>query len=163
MTHYPNIAITNEYGFPVDEARLFDAAVQVMAQHEIDPMYGVTIVVTDDLTSHRLNWQFREVDAPTDVLSFPAEAPSAEVLEEIGEEAAYMGDLIIAFPYATAQAEREGYNADDGFMLLVVHGMLHLIGYDHDTPDNRASMWAAQDHALLALGISPEIVPTLEG
>ncbi|MFN8564627.1 MAG: rRNA maturation RNase YbeY [Anaerolineae bacterium] len=74
----------------------------------------------------------------------------------------YLGDLVIAYPYAAAQAQREGHALDDSLALLVVHGTLHLLGYDHDTPEHRAHMWAAQELALLALGISPEIVPALE-
>ena len=50
----------------------------------------------------------------------------------------------------------------ESLALLVVHGSLHLLGYDHDTPENKAEMWAEQAEALVALGISPEIVPPLE-
>jgi len=85
-------------------------------------------------------------------------------IEMMDEDALpYLGDLIIAYPYALAQAQREGHDAMQSFSLLVVHGTLHLLGYDHDTLENRAEMWAAQETALMALGISTAIVPSLEG
>jgi probable rRNA maturation factor len=106
-----------------------------------------------------VNRQFRGIDAPTDVLSFPADEPPIE----IDDEPPYLGDLIIAYPYASEQAARQGHTLSDSLSLLVVHGTLHLLGYDHDTPEHRAEMWAAQDAALTALGISTAIVPALEG
>ncbi|MBL8155700.1 MAG: rRNA maturation RNase YbeY [Anaerolineae bacterium] len=158
MTAY-TIDVLNEDTFPVNAARLRQAAEMVLSQHEIAAQTGLTIVIDDDQAVRDLNRQFRQIDAPTDVLSFPADAPPVE----IEDEAPYLGDLIIAFPYASAQAEREGHELDDSLSLLVVHGTLHLLGYDHDTPERRAEMWAAQARALTALGISTDLVPALEG
>ena len=62
----------------------------------------------------------------------------------------------------TAQAASLGHDASDSLTLLVAHGTLHLLGYDHDTPERRAEMWAAQERALTALGISLALVPGLE-
>jgi probable rRNA maturation factor len=154
------IEIRNENGYTIDEARLMEAAARVLAQHDEDPETGLTIVITDNDYVAQLNRQFRGVDAPTDVLSFPAEAPPEEIIDD---EPPYLGDLVIAHPYATAQAQHEGHDVSDSFALLVVHGTLHLLGYDHDTQENRAEMWAAQERALIALNISPAIVPALEG
>ena len=81
---------------------------------------------------------------------------------EIADEAPYLGDLVIAYPYASAQATGLGHPLADSLALLVVHGTLHLLGYDHDTTESRAAMWAAQARALTTLNISPEIVPSLE-
>ncbi|HRF98864.1 MAG TPA: rRNA maturation RNase YbeY, partial [Aggregatilineales bacterium] len=78
------------------------------------------------------------------------------------DEPPYLGDLIIAYPYAKAQAEKVGQNFTDNLSLLVVHGTLHLLGYDHDTPESKADMWAEQADALRILGISEGIVPPLE-
>lgn len=148
------IDIVNDAGYDVDEARLQEAARIVLARHEGDSESDLTIAFTDDESIVDLNYQYRGVDAPTDVLSFP--------MESMPGETNYLGDLVIAYPYAAAQAQREGHALDDSLALLVVHGTLHLLGYDHDTPEHRADMWAAQEMALLALGISPEIVPALE-
>jgi probable rRNA maturation factor len=158
MTTYM-VDVLNQDAFQVNEDRLRQAAETVLSQYEAAAQSGLTIVIDDDEAVRDLNRQFRHIDAPTDVLSFPADAPPV-IIED---EAPYLGDLVIAFPYASAQAERENHPLDDSLSLLVVHGTLHLLGYDHDTPERRAEMWAAQARALTALGISTSLVPALEG
>lgn len=154
-----NIDIQNDTDYPIDETRLREAVQTVLAQQDADPDSAISVVFGDDAHITALNQQFRDIDAPTDVLSFPAE-PLPDELR--GDEPPYLGDLVIAYPYALAQAEREGHAPGDSFALLVIHGTLHLLGYDHDTPENRAVMWAAQEKALRQLEISPDIVPALE-
>lgn len=151
------IEIINEAEYALDPARLEAAALLVLARHEGDSDADITIAVTDDENITDLNRQYRGMDAPTDVLSFPMDASMPT-----DSDNRYLGDLVIAYPYALAQAEKEGIGLEDSLTLLVVHGTLHLLGYDHDTPEHRAEMWAAQEAALLALGVPPEIVPALE-
>ncbi len=152
------IEVLNEAGYEVDEARLQAVAVTTLSRQNADENSSLTIAITDDAAVTALNQQFRGIDAPTDVLSFPMdEMPTAA-----DEATHYLGDLVIAYPYARAQAEREGHAMSDSLALLVVHGTLHLLGFDHDTPEHRAAMWAAQEAVLIALGIPPEIVPALE-
>lgn len=158
MTLNPNIEVLNDPAYLIDEARLITAASMVLAHHDQDA--ALTIVIATDDEVQALNRQFRGIDAPTDVLSFPSDAPPDEILEE---EPLYIGDLVIAYPYALSQAHREGHLPQDSFDLLVVHGTLHLLGYDHDTPEHKAEMWAAQERALIALAIPVSIVPALEG
>jgi probable rRNA maturation factor len=153
---YP-IEIHNLGDYPVDEARLREAAVTVLGQQQAAPETGLSVVIADNAYVHTLNRQYRDVDAPTDVLSFPADPPPPEV-----DEPPYAGDLIIAYPYTLAQAQREGHDPGHSFALMVVHGTLHLLGYDHDDDDGYQAMWAAQEAALRALGIPLDIVPTLE-
>lgn len=153
------VDVLNEDGFPVNEDRLRQAAETVLSQHQVAAPAGLSVVIDDDDAVRDLNRQFRQIDAPTDVLSFPADAPPVVIEDAVP----YLGDLVIAFPYASAQAEREGHRLDDSLALLVVHGTLHLLGYDHDTSERRAEMWAAQARALTALGISTGLVPALEG
>jgi probable rRNA maturation factor len=155
------ISVENEAGYAVDAARLAEAAQTVIRQHGIDPASEITIVIADDETVQGLNAEYRGVDSVTDVLSFPADPLPPELADEIGE-AAYLGDIVIAYPYAMAQAASLGHDAADSLTLLVAHGTLHLLGYDHDTPERRAEMWAAQERALTALGISLALVPGLE-
>lgn len=151
------IEIVNDAGYDVDEARLQQAAALVLARHEGDSDSDMTIAITDDESVADLNLQYRGVNAPTDVLSFPMDADMPTETDS-----KYIGDLVIAYTYAAAQAEREGHGLADSLTLLVVHGTLHLLGYDHDTPEHRADMWAAQEAALVALGVPVEIVPALE-
>jgi probable rRNA maturation factor len=153
------VDIQNQSGFAINARRLQAAAAMVLSQREAPADACLSIVITDDEAVADLNRRFRGVDTPTDVLSFPADAlPPA-----LADEPPYLGDIIIAYPYATAQAAREGHNLNDSLGLLVVHGVLHLLGYDHDTPEGRSAMWQAQGEALAALAIAPGLVPTLEG
>jgi probable rRNA maturation factor len=115
-------------------------------------------VLTDDDHVRELNQQFRGIDSATDVLSFPADTPPVA----IEGEPPYLGDLVIAYPYASTQAAADNHTVMDSLCLLVVHGTLHLLGYDHDTSESRAEMWAAQEAALRALHIPLDIVPALE-
>ena len=87
----------------------------------------MTIVLTDDEQLHELNREYLGVDAPTDVLSFPA----AESDPETGTT--YLGDILISIPRATQQAQAAGHSVEDEVQLLVVHGTLHLLGHDHAT------------------------------
>jgi len=152
------IDIQNSLAYTVDEARLRQAinATLQLAQH--DEAVALSVVVTDNAQVQALNLQFRGIDAPTDVLSFPSDMPDMPD----ADEPPYLGDLVIAYPYAQAQAQREDHAMADSLCLLVIHGTLHLLGYDHDTPENKAVMWALQARVLSHLHISTAIVPALE-
>jgi probable rRNA maturation factor len=153
-----NVEIQNDNEYIIDEALLITAVQTVLTQQNAESESTLTVVITDNDSVADLNRQYRDVDAPTDVLSFPADAPPIE----IPDEPPYLGDLIIAYPYAADQAKQHQHALNDSLALLVTHGTLHLLDYDHDTPEHRAEMWAAQEAVLRALGISPDIVPALE-
>ena len=154
------IDVQNDAEYPLNPERLSQAAATVLAQHDVDAGAGMVIAFSENDEVQALNLAHRGVDAPTDVLSFPFEDDLP--IEIAGSEAPYLGDLVIAYPYASAQAARLGHDLMDNLCLLVVHGTLHLLGYDHGTPEERAEMWQAQAEALEALGISTAIVPSLE-
>lgn len=156
MSH---IDIQNENQYVIKSSQLRTAIQAVINLHEVDVESGVSVVFATDEAVHALNKQHRDVDAPTDVLSFPAEPLPPELQDS---EAPYLGDLIIAYPYASSQAKRLKHPLEDSLALLVVHGTLHLLGYDHDSPENRAEMWAEQANALKSLNIDTRIVPSLE-
>lgn len=153
-----NVEIQNDNEYSIDEAQLIAAVQTVLSQQNADLESTLTVVITDNDSVADLNRQFRGVDSPTDVLSFPADEPPVE----IPDEPPYLGDLIIAYDYATDQAKEHNHPLNDSLALLVIHGTLHLLGYDHDTPENRAEMWAEQEAAVKAMGISTDIVPALE-
>lgn len=155
------ISVENESEYVVNSARLTEAALMVIRQQDVDPASEMTIVIADNDIIQGLNAEYRGVDSVTDVLSFPADPLPSGLVGEIGEPT-YLGDIVIAYPYAAAQAASLGHDLMDSLTLLVAHGTLHLLGYDHDTPEHRAEMWDAQDRALLALGVSPALVPGLE-
>jgi probable rRNA maturation factor len=114
----------------------------------------VTLVLTDDDTVAQLNQQFLGKTGPTDVLSFPAMADD-EPFVLPPEAAIYLGDVIIAMPFTQQQAQRLQRPLMHELALLTIHGLLHLLGYDHATPDEKAIMWAKQDAVLSGLGIGP--------
>ena len=158
MAFQVDVQNQGEPAYDVDAARLQSAVETVLSQHDVDEDTSLTIVISDNDFVRSLNLQYRGIDFHTDILSFPADEPPVE----IEDEPPYLGDMIIAYPYASAQAAREGHTLSDSLALLVVHGTLHLLGYDHDTSENKAEMWAAQEAALNTLGISTDIVPALE-
>lgn len=123
----------------------------------------VGIAVTSDEEIQGYNRDYRGVDAPTDVLSFPAqesaedagesESPPTLPEELRAEMDRYLGDIMIAFPYAQRQARHFGNSAADELLLLAVHGTLHLLGYDHNTTEEEAEMWALQEEILAGWGV----------
>jgi probable rRNA maturation factor len=110
----------------------------------------VTVVVTDDVGIQELNRDFLGTDAPTDVLSFGAQEAAGPfvVAPEAGN---YLGDVIVSYPRAVAQAAEQDHPAGQELDLLVVHGLLHLLGYDHATEAEQAVMWARQAEILNGL------------
>jgi probable rRNA maturation factor len=109
---------------------------------------GLTVVLTDDEQLQQLNRDYLGIDSPTDVLSFPA----AETDPETGMP--YLGDVLISVPRAESQARAAGHPLQSEVQLLVVHGVLHLLGFDHAQVEERARMWAAQDEVLTGIGLA---------
>lgn len=125
---------------------------------------SVNLVLTDNEEIKRVNTEFRDILAPTDVLSFPMipfETPADYALVE--EDDSYfdmdtgellLGDIMISVEKVFAQAEEYGHSVKREFCFLVAHSMLHLLGYDHMTPKEAAVMEAKQAKALEELGIT---------
>ncbi len=132
---------------PASLRRAADTALEMEGQTASG---GLSIVITDDAEIQRLNLQFLGIDAPTDVLAFAAREAEAPFVTP-PEEAGYLGDVIISLPRALAQAAEQGHPVEDELVLLVVHGVLHLLGYDHATPQAEAAMWARQAAILAQL------------
>jgi len=99
----------------------------------------ITLVLSDDKKLQQLNRDFLGIDAPTDVLSFPADFTDPDSLHR------YLGDIIISVPRALAQAPDNQNTPAKELILLTVHGTLHLLGYDHATDEEKDQMWAVQD------------------
>ncbi len=122
----------------------------------------VAVLVTDDAQMRAFNRDYRGVDAPTDVLSFAQHDGSTADGMDLPPELALaleqqLGDLVIALPYTQRQAQRYGTSLASELRLLAVHGTLHLLGYDHATPEEKSAMWAAQNAILVELGEDPHI------
>lgn len=136
-----------ESNFPIPEELLVRAARAVLA-HEVEPQESeLSIVLTDDEQLQALNREYLGIDAPTDVLSFPA----SETDPQTG--ARYLGDILISVPRAENQADAAGHPLEAEVQLLVVHGTLHLLGHDHAGPEEKSRMWKAQAEVLHSLGL----------
>ena len=129
------------------EALLTQAAVATLEHQQIDNDSILTILVTNDAELHRLNRDYRGEDKPTDVLSF-----EDGTIWPDGNR--YLGDIAISIETAERQAEQAGHKLQDEMALLTVHGVLHLLGHDHAEPEEKATMWEAQESVLQLLGIS---------
>lgn len=135
--------------FPDFPASLLEKAAAETLKHAAAPDADLTIVLTDDREIRTLNRDFLGIDAPTDVLSFPAD----EIDPETGRR--YLGDVIISVQRAQQQATEGGHSLEEEVQLLVVHGVLHLLGYDHAEPEEKEQMWKLQAEILDTLGIHP--------
>ena len=116
---------------------------------------SLSIVTNDEI--HDINKQFRNIDSPTDVLSFPQltfeEGEEADVNEN-GE--IVLGDIIISIDRAKEQAEEYGHSLKRELAFLSVHSMLHLMGYDHMVPEEEEDMFRRQKEILIEAGIPRE-------
>jgi probable rRNA maturation factor len=117
---------------------------------------ALALVITDDKALRALNRAYLGIDAPTDVLSFGGESPD---FVSAPDAEPYLGDVVISYPRAQAQAAAAGHSVDAELALLVIHGVLHLLGYDHIRSSDKAVMWEQQSHVLAELGLA-DIQPT---
>ena len=140
------------FGSEIMPSLIQKTAQSTLASLIIPDSDSLTIVITTDSKIQELNHQFRGIDSPTDVLSFPAGYPDPE------DRATYLGDVIISYPRALFQAEQQGHPLEDEVQLLIVHGILHLVGHGHGEPMDKAKMWAVQGAILKQLDISPDII-----
>jgi probable rRNA maturation factor len=135
----------------IELRRLKEAASKTLAHENVTGRVELTIAITGDDQIHALNRQYRGVDSPTDVLAFGQATAEARVAAMPGAPA-YLGDVIISYPRADMQATSGGHSAMDELLLLVVHGVLHLLGHDHAARGQKRKMWAAQGLILGELG-----------
>ena len=121
-----------------------------------DSMVSVTIVDNDEI--HRLNNEFRGIDRPTDVLSFPVlEFENSKMIENCGdyyEGKLILGDVILSAEKAKEQSFEYGHSIEREIGFLVCHSILHLLGYDHETEGERAVMRKKEETALELLGLT---------
>ena len=125
-----------------DEAVIYNAALTTLKAHDsVD--CEVSILLTDDTEIQVLNHQYRHIDRPTDVLAFA-------MREGIGGDLnpQLLGDLVISVPTAQRQSIAHGHSLDIELAILSVHGTLHLLGYDHQTPEEAEIMFEKQETLL---------------
>ncbi len=147
--------IEETYADQVESSGLEKAAQAVVLSYSDLPDADLTIVIDGDERLHELNNEFLGIDAPTDVLSFPSgeEEPDPETGRY------YLGDIVISYPRAAEQAAASDHPVSAELALLVVHGSLHLLGFDHAEPEEKALMWSAQKEILQNLGVPIKRLP----
>ena len=115
---------------------------QVLKTEGVVPPYEVSLVFTNSEAIKQLNRDYRGVDEPTDVLAF-------SMLPQKGTDSSFplppdgftrLGEVIISYPQAAEQAEEQGHSPERELALLVIHGILHLLGYDHEEPEEESKM-----------------------
>lgn len=143
----------------VDDELLSETAQAVLGVADIRGPTELTIVITTDERVHQLNQTYRDVDATTDVLAF-GDAKEETFVMAPGVPR-YLGDVIIAYPRAVEQAQSAGHSTVAELQLLLVHGVLHLLGFDHAEEQDKERMWSAQASILSDLQV-PVVNPTPE-
>lgn len=152
MTRSPlSIAFAVEAdGWPDDLEPIAETAIQTALVHSKAKVSGVaevSVVLTDDAEQRELNRQWRGIDKPTNVLSFPQ-------LEPFGPVAGLVGDIILARETLEREASEMGIALEAHFTHLTVHGFLHLLGYDHETEAEALVMEGLETQILASLGIA---------
>ncbi len=128
-----------------------EAALQISG---VSDSPSLSIRITDDAEMQDLNLRFRGIDKTTDVLSFGEDFTDPDL------ESRYLGDVVISYPQAENQANNLGHTAAEELQLLIIHGVLHLLGYDHGTETEKKRMWSLQGKVLKKIGNTIQIEDT---
>jgi probable rRNA maturation factor len=140
------------YGRRVKTDWLKKLAEKVLAAEKVGQAAEVSIFITGQEQIHKLNRQFLEEDRPTDVLSFPMlEGRGSWEFVNAPDKALHLGEVIISYPQAQIQAAEHGHNVETEMAVLIVHGLLHLLGYDHDIASRTRRMRAREKAVLRGL------------
>ena len=142
MKEQIGIHVEEEFRVVVEEGGVRRIAQTVLKAEEVAPPYEVSLVFTDSETVKQLNRDYRGVDEPTDVLAFYM-LPQKEVDDSFAlppDGVTRLGEVIISYPQAVAQAKKQGHSPERELALLIIHGILHLLGYDHEEPEEESKM-----------------------
>ncbi|GAB3579496.1 rRNA maturation RNase YbeY [Calidifontibacter terrae] len=143
-----SIDVLNETDVEVDLDELHDCAVWTMQEMRVHPEADLAITIIDEAAMEVLHVKWMDLPGPTDVMSFPMDElrPGRD-----GEEPdeGILGDLVLCPTVAAQQAEQAGHTTEEELLLLTVHGILHLLGFDHAEPQERREMFDLQRTLLL--------------
>lgn len=143
------IDLNNESGIEVDEVRLVRLAAFAMDELRIHPQAELSIVLVDEATMADYHVRFMDLPGPTDVLSFPMDElrpPRDNEEPPLG----MLGDIVLCPTVAAAQAVDNGRSSEAEADYLLVHGLLHLLGYDHAEPEEQRVMFSLNDKLIAA-------------
>ena len=144
-----NLLITNETNEKIEMDDKLESVIRTVLETEgLSLAYEVSITFVDKDEIHQLNKEFRKVDRPTDVLSFPMDTDF--IVEGVD---AMLGDIVICMDVAKEQANDFGHSLDREIMYLTCHSTLHLLGYDHMTDDEKREMRTREKEVMKILGV----------
>jgi probable rRNA maturation factor len=137
------IEISNESTEQVDLDRVRELASHVRGELKLHPMVDVGIIFVDEEPMTELHIKWMDEPGPTDVLSFPMDElrPGSDL---VPSPEGVLGDIVVCPQVAMRQAETAGHSTINEILMLVTHGMLHLVGFDHAEPDEEKEMFALQ-------------------
>ncbi|MDY7019336.1 MAG: rRNA maturation RNase YbeY [Chloroflexota bacterium] len=142
MTEQINIQVEKRFHHLIDKKRIRKIAKNVLKSEGITTSFEASLVFTNAETVQQLNRDYRGVDMPTDVLAFymlqQQEADSSFIPPP--DKTLHLGEIIISYPQAVSQAEEQGHSVQKELALLTIHGLLHLLGYDHKVLDEENKM-----------------------
>ncbi|WP_371879065.1 rRNA maturation RNase YbeY [Candidatus Chloroploca mongolica] len=139
----------------LDLALVEQAVAAVLALEDVAGPLEVSILLANDARLQALNCDFRGLDEPTDVLSFADDGDGAAFVAQ-PDAVRYLGDVALSYERVVAQAHEYGHSLDRELAYLTVHGMLHLLGYDHERGPDDAALMRAREEAALAQLVLPE-------
>jgi probable rRNA maturation factor len=142
-----SIEVQNESGVEIDELRTQRLSRFVLDRMRVHPLAELCVTAVDEDTIAELNAKWMEKEGPTDVLAFPMDELRPGMVNEEPEEGV-LGDLVLCPSVAAEQAKSAGHSTIDELDLLTVHGILHLLGYDHAEPEEHQEMFGLQARLL---------------
>jgi metalloprotein, YbeY/UPF0054 family len=147
-----NILIDKEYKNKVKSAWLKNVAREVQKAENVSEKSEMGLKITGDEEIHKLNLQYLDEARPTDVLSFPMneQLDAAPVFVKVPDGKLHLGDIMISYPTALKQAEEHNHPVNREIAILLIHGILHLLGYDHDVL-KRKSVMRNREAAILTI------------
>ncbi|EOM76371.1 rRNA maturation RNase YbeY [Rhodococcus rhodnii] len=144
-----SIEVSNESGMDVSEEELISVARFVIARMDVHPAAELSMVLVDSATMADLHMRWMDLPGPTDVMSFPMDELEPGGRPDSPEPGPSMlGDIVLCPSFAADQAAKAGHSLAHELALLTVHGILHLLGYDHGEPDEEKEMFALQNRLL---------------
>ena len=146
-----SLLIASSVSTYVETSQIRRTVNEVLKYAGVSDQATLTIVFEEDELLRQMNEKYLGIDAPTDVLSFPTEYIDPETNEN------YLGDILISVPRAIDQAAAGNHPVEDELQLLVIHGLLHLLGYDHMEEEDKERMQKSQSEILRRLGNRLEI------
>jgi len=137
-----NILIDKEFKKLIKSTRMKTVTRQILQAENVGVKSEVGLVITGDNKIHELNLKYLDEDRPTDVLSFPImeQIEKAPAFVNVPDGKTHLGDIIISYPTAARQGEERGHSTEREIIILLIHGILHLLGYDHDIPKRERAM-----------------------